>query len=57
MRADKTGTVNQVGTTTVSVNVGRAAKHAWSLLHSFVPRNYRKPPTVTTPPAATEMPA
>ena len=56
MRADKTGTVIQVGTTTVSVNVGRAAKHAGlSLTRSFHGK-YRNPPTVTTPPAITKNP-
>jgi len=43
MGADKTRTVNQVGTTTVSVNVGLAAKHAWSLPHSFVPPKVSQP--------------
>ena len=57
MGADKTRTVNQVGTTTVSVNVGLAAKHAWSLPHASFHGKYRNPPTVTTPPAVTEMPA
>ena len=56
MRADKTGTVNQVARRrSRSTSGGRLNMPGLSLTRSFR-RKYRNPPTVTTPPAATEMP-